>query len=72
MSLDKVIAKGNDLVDRKLGGGVRIHHCGLIDGILFLCYGGLDGHKLNVDVGAFHLGADLGEITDNGRLDAAI
>ena len=36
VSLDKVVAKSNDIVDRKLGGSVRIKHCRLIDSVLFL------------------------------------
>ena len=64
MSFDKVVAHCDDLVDGKLGGGVGIQHCSLIDGVLLASNGSLDGQQLNVDVGAVHSGTDLGQIAD--------
>ena len=59
---DEVVAECNDIVDRKLGGGVRLEHCGVVNMFLLLGNSCLDGEKLNVDVGHIHCGALNGEV----------
>ena len=71
MSFKQVIAKGDDIIDRELGGGVRVKHGGLIDNFLFAGDGGLDGEELRVDVGTVHGGTDFGQIPHNGGQNAA-
>ena len=72
VELRQVIAMGGDkLVDHafnginvKLGGGVRIHHRGLIDMFLFAGYCRLDGQKMHVDIAHIHRRALYGQGAD--------
>ena len=72
MRFDEVVAEGNDIVDRKLGGGVRLEHCGVVDMLTLLGYSRLDGEELNVDVGHIHCRALNGEASDVGRLNSEL
>ena len=72
MCLDKVVTEGNDIVDRELGGGVRLKHCGVVDMFTLLRYGCLDGEELNVDVGHIHSRELNGKASDVGRLDSEL
>ena len=69
MSLDKIVAKRNDVVDRQLCGSVRLHHGSLINGFLFLGHSRFNGQQLNIDIGAVHSGKLLGETPDVCRLN---
>ena len=72
MRFDEVVAEGNDIVDRKLGGGVRLEHCCVVDMLTLLGYSRLDGEELNVDVGHIHSRALNGKTSDVSRLDSEL
>ena len=67
---DKVIAKRDDVIDRKLGRRVGVEHSGVIDMLAlegscrFYC------EELGVDIGHIHCGELYGESADDRGLDA--
>ena len=69
---DEVVAEGDDIVDRKLGGGVRLEHCGVVDMLLFLGNSRLNGEELYVDVGHVHCRELNGQASDVGRLNTKL
>ncbi len=52
VGLDELIAHGPDLGEGELGGGVRVHHGGVVDVLALASEECLDGEFLDVDVGA--------------------
>ena len=64
VSLDKLVAHSDDVVDGKLGCRVRIEHCRLRDVLLLACDRSLDGEELTVDISHIHCGALYGETAD--------
>ena len=69
---DEVVAEGDDIVDRKLGGGVRLEHCCVVNMLLLLCNSRFDGEKLNVDISHIHSRALNGQTSDVCRLDSEL
>lgn len=48
MRLDQVVHERPNLVEGKLGGGVRIEHRGVIDVLTFACQSGFDSKALDI------------------------
>ncbi len=71
MSLDELVAHLDDGIDIQFGAGVGIQHGCQVDVLLLAGAGGLDGHKLAVDVGHIQRRALGGKLTHTGRQDAA-
>ncbi len=54
VSLEKLVAKGNDFVGGKLCACVWVHHSGLVNLLLVHCVCRFNCKHLSVDVGAIH------------------
>ena len=72
MGGDEIVDEGPDLIEVKLGGGVRIHHGGVVDMLALADERRFNRETLNIDV-CLHQGGELRrQRADMRRLNAAL
>ena len=70
MGFDQFIAHSDNIIDGKLGAGMRIQHDRLIDGLFSAGHRCLYRHQLHIDVRSIEGCTLLGKVTDIARLHA--
>ena len=72
MRLQEVVHEPADGLEVEFGGGVRVHHRGVVDVLAVAGEDGLHGQLLDVDVGAHHRRELQGQLADVGGLQAVL
>ena len=71
MCLVELVTHRNNIVDRKLGGGVGLEHCRVVDVLALAGDCRLYGEELRIDVGHIHSRELYGESANVGGMDTA-